>query len=250
MKLWIKIKGSYYLRDIKNVSNYNFVGKQGRYWIAHKKRKVKKRVLKKRIKISRKEKLFIERIKRKGAKVDVKREVEIERKMLKRVQLLPVFKRGQFVKEINPKHKIISNNKVYGSFHELDLDKRDVYLGLMKNLITTKNQRFKDKLFSLRRELLKDGIVIEVDVYGMFAQRNMRRVYFGTLAIVGLMVEEAGFIESDLIGWSGENRNIERVFDSIVRNLGGEKCYWLKNNLSSDTISVHITDVSLRLNYA
>ena len=121
---------------------------------------------------------------------------------------------------------------------------------LMKNLITAKNDKFHNKLYALRKELLKDGIVIEVDVYGVFAKKSKKIYYLGTLGLVGLMIEEAGFIESQLIGWSGEGRTLLIEFDGITKSHGGEKCYWIKKNLAFDSDFVYITDVMCRLNYA
>lgn len=253
---------------VKDYTLYEVVGKVGRFNLYKRSKAVKKakKVLKKSIKkksvkritkkrvpkvrVTKKEKDFIARIKGGVSPQDMKKEVAIEKKMLKEVSLMPRFDREKYIKRINPNKQVVSSGRVYGSFHALDSDKRDIYLDLMKNLIEVKDDRFKNKLYALRRDLLKDGIVIEVDVYGTLHDRNVRRKYFGTLAIVGLMVEEAGFIETDLVGYSGENRNVEITFDRIVRGHGGQKCYWIKNNLAMDTAHITITDVQLRLSYA
>lgn len=236
---------------VKNFQDYEKVGKKGRFNVYAKKKRSKSlnRITKKR-KVTKKEESFIERIKGVESGVDIEKEKLIERKLLKKVQIMPNFNRKKYIKQINPKREIVSNGKTYGSFYALDNAKRDVYLDLMKGLFTAKDQRFKNKLYALRRELLKDGIVIEVDVYGKFSSKGRRNVFLGTLGIVGLMVEDAGFIETEMIGWFGENRIIEMTFDRIVKSRGGEKCYWMKNNMNFDTEQVYITNVNLRLSYA
>lgn len=271
-KIYVKYGRKVRKVNVKFIENYKKIGKFGRYNLYKKVEKKRKKQKKKinryteqvninkikkvqrkksiKIRVSRKEKDFIDRIKGGVSAVDLTKEKEVEKKLLKSVQLLPRFDKYKFIGEINKDHKIISNGKVYGSFHALDNDKRDIYLDLINNLVEAKNEKFRDKLYALRKDLLKDGLVIEVDVYGTLHEKNIRKKYFGTLAIVGLMVEEAGFIESDLVGWSGENRAIEIYFDRIVKGLGGQKCYWIRNNLAVDTAHVTITDINLKLNYA
>lgn len=264
---------------VKNFGNYVKVGKKGRFNIYAKKKKIKKKKVKtpkfpekklrkkssfsritqnekrkthqrpKKVKTSREEEKFIARIK--GQKLEgSEKEIEIEKKLLKSVQLLPKFDKYYYIRKINPKKKVLTNGKTYGSFYDLDNHKRDIYMELIGGLVTAKNDKFGNKLYALRRDLLKDGIVVEVDLYGTLAKNSRRVVYLGTLGIVGLMIEEAGFIESEIVGWSGENRQIEPIFDGRTRNLGGQRCYWIKNNMTMDTEFVYITNVNLRLNYA
>lgn len=256
---------------VKDIRDYLKVGKRGRFNIYQRKKKgTKKRVLikkdskkrteafnrlteqvekVKKAKISKTEEGFIRRIK--GGKLQgVEKEMQIERKLLKKVVLLPRFDKQRYMKKINPRRKIITNGKVYESFNDLDIRKRDIYINLMNNLVEMKDEKFKSKMYALRKDLLRDGIVIEADVFGVLARNNQRKVYFGTLAIVGVMIEDAGFIESELVGWQGENRLIELAFDKVAKSQGGQKCYWIRNNLVLDTGIVFVTDVRLRVNYA
>lgn len=238
---------------VKDFSAYYKVGKKGRFNLYAKKktkRKKQKRVRlaekRKRAVISRKEEGFIAKIKGKN----FGEEQKIERRMLKEVRLLPVFDRKQYIKQINPGKEVVTDGKIYGSFRDLENNKRDIYMGLMKNLVVSKNEKFMGRMYALRKELLKDGMVIEVDIYGMLSKKGKRVLYLGTMAFVGLMIEEAGFIENDLIGWAGENRAIEPFFNRLVKSQGGQKAYWLKNNMAYDTENVFLTNVNLRFSYA
>lgn len=204
----------------------------------------------KEVKVTAEEEVFIKKIKRGAGAVDLEAERGAERRLLKEVRLLPRFDKFKFIKRVDGRKGVISDGKTYSSFAQFDSSKRDIYMNLMNRLVASKDKRFEKKMYALRRELLKDGIVIEVDIYGALSQKSMRRVYMGTVAMVGLMVEDAGFIESDLIGWSGENRLLEAFLNAMTRNSGGEKCYWIRNNLSMDTVNIIVTDVNLRLNYA
>ena len=268
---WILIKEGRRTRKVRvvNLKNYIKVGKKGKLNLYKKKTKKqlekrgkgKKRTAGKTkrgtryteqvkrnkvVKISKEEEGFIRKIK--GG--NFRNENEIAKKLLKEVRLLPRFEKEEYVRKINPDRKIMSTGKTYGSYSDLESNKRDIYMELMKNLITAKNDKFHNKLYALRKELLKDGIVIEVDVYGVFAKNSKKKVYMGTLGFVGLMIEEAGFIESQLTGWSGENRTLVLEFDRIAKGHGGQKCYWIKNNMALDTETIYITDVMCRLNYA
>lgn len=264
--IWIKWGRGQRKVRVKNFSQYEKIGKYGRYNLytrKKKKRKQKKKTFRKTNKVIRlnekgkrritqEETHFIQLIKGKKPirASDLKREREIEKRMLHTIRILPVFKTNQYKGTINPENKIITNGKIYGNFHSLDIEKRDIYLNLMGKLIQAKNQKFKDKLYAMRKELLQDGIVLETEIYGILHKQNKRRVYFGTLALVGLMIEDASFIETDMIGWGGENREIERYFDQLTRSKGGQRAYWIKNNLRMDTTEVTITDVKIKLNYA
>ena len=67
--------------------------------------------------------------------------------MLKEVRLLPRFEKEEYVRKINPDRKIMSTGKTYGSYSDLESNKRDIYMELMKNLITAKNDKFHNKLY-------------------------------------------------------------------------------------------------------
>lgn len=248
----VRIKYPYLYEKIGKVGWFNlYRRKKGAKRLYEKRRYTKVRKRKVLVKPTKRESEYIKRLKRtmSGSTADIRREREVEKRLLGRVKLLPIFKRGDLVREAK-KGEIITDGRLYKSFSDLEKNKKNIYLSLMDNLVKVKNKKFMDRMYALRGPLLRDSLVLEVDVYGILAKNNKRVVFLGTLGIVGLLIEEAGFIESELIGWSGENREIEAIFDRIVKGLGGQKCYWIKNNMSFDTEFVMITNVNLRFSYA
>lgn len=254
-KLIFVIWGSGIRRIKVDPDLYEPISKIGRYYLYQriKGKRLNKVVKKKRTKrkITKRDK-FVAKVK--GIKLvspqQLRKEKETEKRLLSSIKLLPTINKRDFAEQINPKKIIMSNGRQYESYSDLDKDKKDIYLSLMDNLVKAKNQKFRDKMFSLRKMLLQDGIVIEVDLYGTFSQKGNRVVNLGTLHITGLMIEDADFIETDIVGSSGTIGEIERVVDGLTRGKGGAGARISKTPLKFDSTQIYITNVKIRLNYA
>lgn len=208
------------------------------------KRPVKKKTTKRKIPAKRREAI----LKIKGVTLDPRKLREVERKMLSEIRLLPPIKRGQFARIINPNKIIITDQKDYESFKEMEANKRNIYLTIMDRLVTAKNPKFLDRMYELKDKLLRDGLIIEVDLYGKLHKQSNRILYLGRLGITGLMLEELSVLENDIIGSTGYLHELEPIVDTAVKGKGGDGARLIQNNTLNANVT--ITNVKLRFNYA
>ena len=236
---------------VKNPNLYQKIGKKGRYNL-YAKRKLTRKSTKKKLEKSRRssrEIKAIEKIKKgwtQKDKIQIKKEREIEKRLLKRIVLVPNLNKKSLVKSINPTGKIIYGNKIYESYGELNNNKKEFYLNLLKS----GNKKIEDKLYAMRRQILQDGMVIEVDLHGTLNKGNLRIVNLGTLVISGIMIEDAEFIETNIMGSSGTIGEIEKMADSLARSKGGAGARIERTPLKFDSTQIYITSVKLKINYA
>lgn len=248
--MFIRWGRGYRRYKVKNPNDYEKIGKSGRYNLYAKKKSVKRKTKTQR---TQKEIKAIQRIKTGWTAEDKKKiakEKQVEKRLLSAVKLVPKLDKKEFHKKINANGGIISVEKRFGSYDDLDKNKKDIYLNLLGGLMQSNNQKFKDKIYSMRKMLLKDGIVIELELRGMLNKGNSREIVLGNMSISGLMIEEADFIESHIVGNSGTIGEIERIADQMTRSRGGAGARIERSILKFDSTQIYITSVKIKLSYA
>lgn len=237
--------------NLKNYVPVSRLGIRGKliYIKGEKVVKTKPAMRKRKVAISKKRAKRRETILRiKGVTLDLNKIKADEKRLLKKVKLMPTIQRGEFARRINPKGVIITNERDYESFGELQDNKRKIYLSIMDKLVKEKNPKFLDRMYELRDKLLRDGMVVEIDLYGSLNKKSNRALYLGTINVTGLMIEEMGIVEEVIIGASGYLHELTPIVDNAVRGKGGDGARLVRNNTTN--ANVQITNVKLRFNYA
>lgn len=175
-------------------------------------------------------------------------EKELEQRLLVQVKNLPKLPKREWQMAVNPKEKIITDGKTYNSYADMVANKKDIYFGVILGGVEAKNKKLLENIYKFRRQILRDGFVMEVDLYGS-ANKNLRgNYYLGTVEITGVLIEEAEFIETSLVGAGGYLHELVPLADNLVKSKGGAGASLKIDNTKN--ISVSVNNVKMRFNYA
>ena len=132
-----------------------------------KKLKKKKQIRRKQTskKQERKRQEIIAKIK--GLKFATKKtqeEKELEEKLLVQVKNLPKLPKREWQRAVNPKEKILTDGKTYNSYAEMVANKKEIYFGVILAGVQAKNQKMLENIYRYRRQILRDGFIMEIDL--------------------------------------------------------------------------------------
>lgn len=241
--------------ETKNYKDYFKVGKYGRYNLYVRKGKswnFSERLIEK-TKNKIKQLVAPEKTKREEALDKIRgisRITETEKQLERRLLVNPgKYKRvsKKFIAgKINPQGRVMTDGKIYKNFAEMEMNKFDIYKNIiLKNI---KNEKLVKSIYANRRQILRDGMIIKMKLFGDVNSKVKGIRYLGTLEFTGLMLEEVKAIEDYVIGFSGYLEDLGREAYHMAQSKGGKTAKITENNAIGT--NAQVKSIQLEFNYA
>lgn len=185
----------------------------------------------------------IERIKNIGKKENV---TALEKRLIEFPNKFEEINRKLMAQTINPQGIILTDNKKYNSFKEINSAKFGIYRDII--LKNVGKEKLINSIYRNRRIILRDGMVIKIRCFGNVNSRIKGVRYLGTFETTGILVEEVGQIESEIMYYNGYMEELEPILRRLVKSKGGKGLKLIENNTKGT--SVNVNNIQLEFDYA